>query len=106
MQEKFCGAFPKSDPLVNRAISNYSINQNLTSTNFIHAKGGGKMTWMSWLIIGVIAALFAVVVAREIRNRKQGKGSCSCGSCGGSCGGCAMSGVCHAGKNEPPQSGQ
>ena len=50
------------------------------------------MNWLSWLIVGVIAALFVAVVVREIRNRKSGKGSCSCG---GSCGSCAMNGACH-----------
>ncbi len=53
------------------------------------------MTWLSWVILGVIAALFAAVVVCGIVNRKKGKGSCSCG---GSCGGCAMSGACHGNK--------
>lgn len=57
--------------------------------------GGIVMNWLSWVILGVIAALFVAVVAVEIRNRKKGKKSCSCG---GSCGGCAMSGACHGDK--------
>lgn len=48
------------------------------------------MNWQSWVILGVIAAVFAVIVVREIRNRKKGKGGCSCG-----CGGCAFKDSCH-----------
>ena len=45
----------------------------------------------STLLIG--AALLAVIIAiivYLIKNRRQGKGSCSCG-----CAGCPMSGSCH-----------
>lgn len=41
------------------------------------------------LITAVIAAVFLLIVVREIRARKSGKHSCSCsgscGSCGGNC---------------------
>lgn len=39
------------------------------------------------LITAGIAALFLLIVIREIRSRKSGKPSCggSCSSCGGSC---------------------
>lgn len=50
------------------------------------------MDWLSWVILGVIAVLFVAVIVCEIRNRKKGKKTCSCG---GSCGGCAMNGACH-----------
>lgn len=45
------------------------------------------------IVAAVIGVLFVVIVACEIRKRKNGKGGCSCG---GSCGGCAMSGMCHS----------
>lgn len=38
----------------------------------------------------LIAALFAAIVGRSLRNRKQGKGGCSCG-----CGDCPSRGLCH-----------
>ena len=44
----------------------------------------------SIIIIGVVA-----VIVADIRNKKKGKGSCSCG---GSCGSCGMNGSCHSSK--------
>ena len=46
------------------------------------------------IVAAIVAAVFLAIVIREIRNRKKGKGSCSCGgscdacgmNCGGSCG--------------------
>ena len=39
------------------------------------------------LVTLVIAAVFVLIVIREIRSRKNGKPSCggNCGSCGGNC---------------------
>lgn len=48
------------------------------------------------IIVAVIVALiFIAIVFNEIRNKKNGKGSCNCGS---SCGGCAMRNQCHGGE--------
>ena len=47
---------------------------------------------ISILILSVIGIAFVAVVANEIRKRKQGKGSCSCG---GSCGACPVGCHCH-----------
>lgn len=51
------------------------------------------MTWQTWVVLGVIAAVFAAVVVTGIINKKKGKSSCSCG-----CSGCAMKDSCHKGK--------
>ena len=40
----------------------------------------------------IVAVVFIALVVSEIRKKKSGKGSCSCG---GSCGGCGFSGQCH-----------
>ena len=48
------------------------------------------MTWQTWVVLGVIAALFCAVVIAGIINKKKGKPSCSCG-----CSGCAMKDACH-----------
>ena len=53
------------------------------------------MDGLSILILGLILAGVVAVILREIRLRKQGKSSCSCG---GSCGACPMSGSCHTEK--------
>lgn len=37
-----------------------------------------------------VAAIFAAIVVGELKKRKSGRGSCSCG-----CAGCSMSGSCH-----------
>ena len=50
------------------------------------------MDFLSALILGIVLLAVVGVILREIRLRKQGKSSCSCG---GSCGGCPMSGSCH-----------
>ncbi len=47
------------------------------------------------LIALFVAGVFLAIVIREIRNRKQGKSSCSCG-----CSGCSMSDICHSKKDE------
>ena len=46
---------------------------------------------LSTLIVGlIVAAVFAAIVANEIKKRKEGKGGCSCG-----CKNCGSSSVCH-----------
>lgn len=44
----------------------------------------------SVLLATGIAVLFVAIIAREVRNAKKGKSTCSCG-----CGGCAMRNMCH-----------
>ncbi|MBS7224785.1 MAG: FeoB-associated Cys-rich membrane protein [Clostridiaceae bacterium] len=43
------------------------------------------------LISLIILAACIAILRREVRNRKSGKGSCSCGGCTG----CPSSGMCH-----------
>ena len=43
------------------------------------------------IITVAIAAVFIAVIVNEIRKKKQGKGTCSCG---GSCGACGMNCSC------------
>lgn len=45
------------------------------------------------IIAVIIAAIFIAIVVTGIRNKKNGKSSCSCG-----CGGCAMKESCHKNK--------
>ncbi len=45
------------------------------------------------IILGVVTAVFVVIVINEIRKKKQGKTSCSCG-----CSGCAFRESCHSDK--------
>lgn len=50
----------------------------------------------STVIVGAIVLLiFLWIIIREIKNKKNGKGGCSCG-----CGGCSMSDVCHPKKEK------
>ena len=49
------------------------------------------MDWPTILVSALIAGIVAAIIICGIRNKKKGKGGCSCGSCGG----CAMSGICH-----------
>lgn len=37
------------------------------------------------IILAIVATVFVAIVATEIRNKKRGKNSCSCG---GNCGNC------------------
>lgn len=55
------------------------------------------MNWPTILVAVAVAAIFVAIVANEIRKKKKGISSCSCG---GSCGGCAMHGSCHANKEK------
>ncbi len=45
------------------------------------------------IVLSIVVLVFLAIVIKQIRDKKAGK--CSC-SCGGSCGGCAFSGTCHA----------
>ena len=47
--------------------------------------------WPTIIIATAIGAIFALIVASEIINKKKGKTSCSCG-----CGGCAFKDQCHS----------
>lgn len=44
------------------------------------------------LVAALVVGIFIAIVAVAIRNKKKGKGGCSCG---GSCSGCGMDGACH-----------
>lgn len=48
------------------------------------------MTWGSIVVLVIIAALVAAVIAKMIKDKKDGKPSCGgdCSSCGGACGAC------------------
>ena len=50
------------------------------------------MNLATWIIAGLVAAVFTAIVGRGIYNRKKGRSSCSCGC---SCGGCSASSMCH-----------
>ena len=43
------------------------------------------------LVLCAVIALVALVIFKMIRDKKQGKHSCSCG-----CGGCPFSDTCHS----------
>lgn len=51
------------------------------------------MNWQTWLVLGIIAVIFASIVVVSVINKKKGKSSCSCG-----CSGCAMKDACHKAK--------
>lgn len=42
------------------------------------------------LVSAILLVIVGLIIYRLIKNKKEGKGSCSCG-----CSGCAMSDVCH-----------
>ena len=49
---------------------------------------------LSTFIVGLIVFLvFTAIVVREVKNRRSGKGGCSCG-----CENCGGSSICHPGK--------
>lgn len=54
------------------------------------------MDWPTIIVASVIALILVLIFINHICNKKKGKHSCSCGSCGG----CAMSDVCHKKANE------
>ena len=47
------------------------------------------------IVAAIVAVLFVAIVVSEIKKKKSGKGSCSCG-----CSGCAMKDVCHSQKQD------
>ncbi len=47
-------------------------------------------------VLAVLAAVTALVVFKLRKDKKAGKSP----TCGCDCGGCAMSGICHSGKQE------
>ena len=47
------------------------------------------------IVLAVLLILVALAVVKMIRDRKQGKSTCSMG-----CGGCPMSGTCHKKQEE------
>ncbi|MBQ7829551.1 MAG: FeoB-associated Cys-rich membrane protein [Clostridia bacterium] len=53
--------------------------------------------WLSYLLIGVIAAAFVSIIVVGVINKKKGKSSCSCG---GNCGAC---GLCNSQNKENNQ---
>lgn len=53
------------------------------------------MNWPSVLILLGLTAITAAIIITGIRNKKQGKSSCSCG---GKCGACPMGCSCHPNK--------
>ena len=61
------------------------------------------MNVIDWLVanggsvaVGVVVlAVIAAIVAGMIKNRKKGQSTCGCG-----CASCALSGQCHASKDE------
>ncbi len=48
------------------------------------------MNFQSYIILAVVIAVFLAIVIKGIKNKKEGKSSCSCG---GNCGSCGMD--CH-----------
>ncbi len=53
----------------------------------------------SIIILALVVSAFLAVVLTGVRNRKTGKGGCSCGSCGG----CGMACACR--QTEAPVAG-
>ncbi len=51
------------------------------------------MNWPTMIVACIIAVIFVSIIYFEIKKRKSGKGSCSCG-----CSGCGMADVCHGQK--------
>ena len=48
------------------------------------------MNWPTIIVAAIVAIIFAVIVVSEIKKRKSGKNTCSCG-----CSSCAMKDQCH-----------
>ena len=43
------------------------------------------------IVLAVVVLVFAAIIANEIRKKKAGKSSCSCGGCSG----CGLKDQCH-----------
>lgn len=54
------------------------------------------MNFPTIIIAAIVAAVFIAIVVSEVRKRRSGKSSCSCG---GGCSGCGMNGSCHGSKH-------
>jgi len=52
------------------------------------------MTWQTIVVASIVAVIFVAIVVKGIINKKKGKSSCACSSCGG----CANKDFCHSGK--------
>lgn len=52
------------------------------------------------IVCTILAAIFGLLIASLIRDRRAGRSSC-----GGSCAGCAMSGCCHAARAQAANDG-
>ncbi len=52
------------------------------------------MTWQTIVVTAIVGAIFTAIIVKGIINKKNGKSSCACGSCGG----CANKDFCHSGK--------
>lgn len=52
------------------------------------------MTLGSFVVGAVLVLILTLIIVRMIKNKKAGKGGCSCG-----CENCAMGGACHPNKN-------
>ncbi|MBE6985410.1 MAG: FeoB-associated Cys-rich membrane protein [Ruminococcaceae bacterium] len=50
------------------------------------------MNFATIVVTAIVGVIFVAIVVNEIRKKKKGVHSCSCG---GSCSGCAMHGSCH-----------
>ena len=46
-------------------------------------------SWLSYVVVTVVAVVFVAIVVKAVINKKKGKSSCSCG---GNCGACTL---CH-----------
>ena len=53
-------------------------------------------------VSAVLVLIVGLVIAKMIKDKKSGKGSCSCG---GSCSGCGMAGSCHNAASGSDRSG-
>ncbi|MBQ3109866.1 MAG: FeoB-associated Cys-rich membrane protein [Clostridia bacterium] len=45
------------------------------------------------VVSAILIIIVSLIIYKQIKNKKEGKSSCSCG-----CSGCAMSEVCHSKK--------
>lgn len=49
------------------------------------------MNWPTFIVALIVAGVFVAIIAVRIRNKKKGKGGCSCGGSCESCGMCCSS---------------
>lgn len=48
------------------------------------------MDWPTIIVAAIVGVIFVAIVVTQIRNRMNGKASCSCGGNCGACGACAQ----------------